>query len=321
MVNQNQPLPSFIDVLTARQTIAPYLNSTPLYPYKSLSNLIGAEIWVKHENHLPTCAFKVRGGINFMANVDQQVKTRGVITASTGNHGQSVAYAAQVFGVRSVVVMPNGANPIKVEAIKNLGAEIHFVGKDFDDCRAYAAETAQRDGLYFISSGDEPHLISGVGTYALEILEDLPGVEVIIVPVGGGSGAAGTCLVAKTLNPAIQVIAVQAEAAPSAYLTWKAKRRVEAQMQTFAEGLATRAPFDLPQQILQKYLDDFILVSEDELKGAMILAIEKTRNLVEAAGAASLAAALKLRQQLQGKRVVLIFSGGNTTLAQLKTLD
>jgi threonine dehydratase len=320
MANQEHSLPTLVDILIARQTIAPYLNRTPLHPYKSLSNLIGADIWVKHENHLPTCAFKVRGGINFMANLDPAVKTHGVITASTGNHGQSVAYAAQLFGVRAVVAMPNGANPVKVEAIQNFGAEVHFVGKDFDDCRAYADETARREGLHYLSSGDEPNLISGVGTYALEILEDLPEVEVIIVPVGGGSGAAGTCLVAKSLNPAIRVIAVQAEAAPSAYLTWKEKRRVEAQMETFAEGLATRSPFDLPQLILQKYLDDFILVSEDELKSAMLLAIEKTRNLVEAAGSASLAAALKLRHKLQGKRVVLIFSGGNTTLAQLKAL-
>ena len=313
-------LPTFTDVLRARQTISPYLRPTPLYHYQSLSDEIGAEVWLKHENHQPIGAFKVRGGVNFMAHLAPEAKARGVITASTGNHGQSVAYAARLFGVRAIVAMPNGANPVKVESIRNLGAEIHFVGRDFDDCRRYVEETSQRDGLYYLSSGDEPLLVAGVATYALEILEALPDADAIIVPVGGGSGAAGTCLVAKTLNPRVQVIGVQSEAAPSAYLSWKEGRRVEAQMETFAEGLATRAPFDLPQAILRRDLDDFVLVSEDALKSAMLLAIEKTRNLVEGAGAAPLAAARSIRERLQGKRVVLVMSGGNVTLAQLKEL-
>jgi len=313
-------LPTFTDVLLARQTIAPYLRPTPLYHYKSLSDEVGAEVWVKHENHQPIGAFKVRGGVNFMAHLSPEVKQRGVITASTGNHGQSVAYAARLFGVRAIVAMPNGANPVKVESIRNLGAEIHFVGQDFDDCRDYVEETSQHEGLYYLSSGDEPLLIAGVGTYSLEILEALPNVDTIIVPVGGGSGASGACLVAKTLNPSIQVIGVQSEAAPAAYLSWKEKGRVEAETRTFAEGLATRAPFDLPQAILRRDLDDFILVSDDELRAAMRLAMEKTRNLVEAAGAASLAAARKIRERLRGQRVALVMSGGNVTLAALKEL-
>jgi len=310
--------PTFIDVLRARRTIAPYLRPTPLYSYASLSQLIGCEVWVKHENHNPTGSFKVRGGVNLIANLSPEEKARGVITASTGNHGQSVAYAAGLFGVRAVIAVPNGANPAKVDSIRNLGAEIRVVGKDFDDCRTYVEETAPREGLRYISSGDEPLLIAGVGTYALEILESLPETEVVIVPVGGGSGASGVCLAAKTTNPQLQVIGVQAEAAPAAYLTWKERRRVEAPMETMAEGLATRRPFDLPQAILQRDLDDFVLVSEAELRSATLLALEKTRNLAEAAGAASLAAALKIRERLQGKRVVLVLSGGNITLPQLK---
>ena len=313
-------LPTFTDVLLARQTIAPYLQPTPLYYYQALSDLLGAQIWIKHENHNPTGAFKVRGGLNFMAHQTPEQRQRGVITASTGNHGQSVAYAAQRFGARAVIAMPNGANPGKVEAIRSFGAEIRFVGRDFDDCRAYVQTVAQSEGLYYLSSGDEPLLIAGVGTHTLEIVESLPEVEVIIVPVGGGSGAAGACLVAKTINPAIQVIGVQAQAAPAAYESWKQARWVEAASQTFAEGLATRAPFDLPQAILRRDLDDFVLVSEDELRVAMRLTIEKTRNLAEGAGAAALAAACQLSERLRGKRVALIMSGGNVTLAGLKEL-
>jgi threonine dehydratase len=311
--------PTFADVLQARDTIAPYLRPTALYPYGGLSAAVGGEVWIKHENHQPTGAFKVRGGINFMAHLPEEERRRGVLTASTGNHGLSVAFAAQRFGVRALVVMPNGANPVKVEAIRELGAEVRFVGRDFDDCRAYV-EAAGSDGMYYLSSGDEPLLIAGVATHTLEIVEALPEVDVILVPVGGGSGAAGACLAAKSIKPRIQVIGVQAEAAPAAYQSWKQGRRVEAPMETFAEGLATRAPFELPQAILRRELDDFVLVSDAEIRGAMRLLLEKTRNLVEAAGAATLAAAIRIRDRLQGKRLALIVSGGNLTVAGLQEL-
>jgi threonine dehydratase len=314
------PGPSFADVLRARETIAPYLRPTALYPYKGLSDVVGALVWIKHENHQPTGAFKVRGGINFMAQLPPEQRRRGVLTASTGNHGLSVAFAAQRFGVRALVVMPNGANPVKVEAIREFGAEVEFVGRDFDDCRAHVEAAAGPEGMHYLSSGDEPLLIAGVATHTLEIVEALPEVDVILVPVGGGSGAAGACLAAKSVNPRIAVIGVQSEAAPAAYQSWKAGRRVEAPMRTFAEGLATRAPFELPQAILRRELDDFVLVSDEEIRSAMRLLLEKTRNLVEGAGAATLAAACRIRDRLQGKRIALIVSGGNLTLAGLREL-
>jgi threonine dehydratase len=313
-------LPTFQDVLQARRTIAPYLRPTPLYAYKGLSDLVGAQVWVKHENHQPVGAFKVRGGVNLVARMSDEERARGLIGASTGNHGQSIAYGARLFGVRAIIGMPEGANPGKVAAIRGLGAEVHFHGRDFDGARLYVEALAQREGQRYVSSGDEPDLIAGVGTYALEIVETLPETDVIIVPVGGGSGAAGVCLVVKTVNPAIQVIGVQAESAPSAYLSWQEGRRVEAQMETFAEGLATRAPFDLPQAILRQHLDDFVLVGEDALKQAVLLMLEHTHNLAEGAGAAALAAALKLKEQLAGKNVVLVQSGGNLSLARLREI-
>lgn len=312
-------LPTLADVRLARQTIAPHLLPTPLHRYQGLSDAVGAEVWVKHENHLPTGAFKVRGGVNFMAWFSKEGR-RGVITASTGNHGQSVAYAARLFSVPVVVAMPNGANPAKVDGIRGFGAEVRFVGRDFDDCRAYVEETASREAMHYLSSGDEPLLIAGVATHTLEIVEALPDVDVILVPVGGGSGAAGACLAAKSLNPRIQVIGVQAEGAPAAYRSWKEGRRVEAPIVTFAEGLATRAPFELPQAILRRDLDEFVLVTDEEIRSAMRLFIEATRNLVEGAGAAALAGACKLRERLAGNRVVLIQSGANITLAGLREL-
>jgi len=309
--------PTFQDVLKAKRVISRYLPRTPLYHYPSLSRLLDAEVYIRHENHQPIGAFKVRGGVNLLWQLGDEEKRRGVITASTGNHGQSIAYAARLFGVRAIIAMPYRSNPGKVEAIENLGAEILFQGVDFDEARLHAEEVARQEGYRYVHPANEPLLIAGVATETLEILEELPEVEVLIIPVGGGSGASGACIVAKTVNPGMEVIAVQAEKAPAAYLSWKAHRFVEAKMETAAEGLATRVPFELTMSILWDALDDFILVSEEEIEQAMVLMIEKTHNLVEGAGAAPLAAALKIKERLRGRKVVLIQSGGNASVEQL----
>lgn len=308
------------DVLAARRSLAPYLQPTALYNYPSLSAMLGMELWVKHENHQPIGAFKVRGGIHLIAHLPEEQKRKGVITASTGNHGQSIAYAARLFGVRAVIAVPQGANPAKISSMRNLGAEIVYQGADFDEAREWVEAEASGRGLRYIHSGNEPHLIAGVGTYALEILEQQPEIEVVIAPVGGGSGASGVCIVAKTINPHIQVIGVQAEAAPAAYLSWQAGRPVPSEMRTFAEGLATRTAFDLPQSILRQHLDDFVLVGEDEMRRAIVLLLAHTRNLAEGAGAAALAAAIRLRDRLAGRRVAIILSGGNLSLDQLRQI-
>lgn len=308
------------DVLDARCSIAPYLTPTPLHHYPSLSEMVGAEIWVKHENHQPVGAFKVRGGIHLLRHLPEQQRRAGVITASTGNHGQSIAYAARLFNVRAIIAVPEGANPAKVLSIRHLGAEVVFQGKDFDEARLWVEEEAEKQGYRYVHSGNEPYLIAGVGTFTLEMLEQQPRLDTIIVPVGGGSGAAGACIVAKSINPAICVIGVQAAQAPAAYLSWKQGNLVEAQMNTFAEGLATRTAFALPQEILRTYLDDFILLSEDEMRQAIIILLAHTRNLAEGAGAAAFAAALKLREQLAGQRVGLVLSGGNLSIDQLRTV-
>ncbi len=313
-------VPTFNDVLAARDRIARYLQPTALNRYPALDELVGTETWVKHENHQPICAFKVRGGINLLSQLPDDERRGGVITASTGNHGQSIAYAARLFGVRAIVCVPEGANPVKVRSIRGLGAEIVTHGVDFDEARVHAARLAEEHGYRYIHSGNEPHLIAGVATQALEILERQPDIEVIIVPIGGGSGAAGTCIVAKTINPKIQVIGVQSAEAPAAQKSWKAHRLLEDRMGTIAEGLATRTAFELPQRILWEHLDDFLLVPDAEIRTAVRLMIETTRNLAEPAGAAPLAAAIRLKDRLKGKRVALILSGSNITTTQLREL-
>jgi threonine dehydratase len=315
-----QAAPTLADVLEARRRILPYLRPTPLYAYRALSDQLGADVLVKHENHQPIGAFKVRGGVNLISQLSVEERERGVITASTGNHGQSIAYAAALFGVRAIVCVPEGANPAKVASIRGFGAELVVHGRDFDEAREHCELLADRDGHRYVHSGNEPSLIAGVATSTLEILEDQPRLDAIFVPIGGGSGAAGACIVAKAIAPATRIIGVQSEAAPSAYRSWRERCLVEDRMETSAEGLATRTAFELPQRILWQWLDDFVLVREDEIRSAQVAMIETTRNLIEAAAAAPLAAALRCRDELAGKRVALIASGGNVTRAQLAEL-
>jgi threonine dehydratase len=305
------------DVQAAAGRIAPYLRPTPLFPYPVLSELVGSEIWVKHENHQPVGAFKVRGGVNLVSQLDSTERRRGLITASTGNHGQSIAYAADLFGVKATVCVPMRANPVKVAAIRSFGADIVEHGRDFDDAREHCEDLAAHHGYRYVHSGDEPDLIAGVGTITLEILAQQPNIDAIVVPVGGGSGAAGACIAAQAAPREVEVIAVQSEAAPAAYLSWRDHLLGEHRMETFAEGLATRVAFDLPQRIIRQLLETFVLVSDDEIRAAVLQMIEGTRNLVEPAGAAPLAAAMRLRGHLAGKRVALICTGGNITLLQL----
>jgi threonine dehydratase len=305
-------------VYAAQKTISKYLPKTPLLHSLSLSRMLGCDIYVKLENALPTGAFKVRGGINLIANLTSKERQRGVIAASTGNHAQSIAYAARLFGVKAVIGMPNGANPDKVEATRSFGATVEMHGKDYDEARRWVEQEAKRRGYRYIHSANEPLLIAGVGTLYLEIMQDLPNVDVIIVPIGGGSGAAAACIVTKALNPNVKVIGVQAENAPAVYLSWKSGKLSETKTaETFAEGLATRVAFKMTFDIICRIINDIVLVSEEEMKRAILTLLETTHQLAEGAGAASTAAAFKLRDQLCGKKVVLALTGGNLTLKNL----
>lgn len=314
-----QQFPTFYDILAAQKTIRPFLLPTPLHHYPLIDQLLGTETFIKHENYQPIGAFKVRGGINLMAHLPQESRDRGVVTASTGNHGQSIAYAAQQFGVKALIVVPEGANPVKVAAMRSYGAEVIFHGADFEESKRHCTLLEQEQGVRYINSGNEPLLIAGVGTHTLEIFTEQPDIDVLFVPLGGGSGVAGACLAAKTIRPQTRVIAVQASGAPAAYLTWQARAARTAPINTFAGGLATGEPFMMPQQLIWDRLDDFVLVDDDEMRTAIMHYLEKAKTLAEPAGAAPLAAALKMRDQLQGKKVALILSGGNISPDELRT--
>jgi threonine dehydratase len=312
--------PTIRDVIAAAERIRMYIAPTPLRRSPAVSNMLDADVFLKYEHHLPTGAFKVRGGVNLISQLTPAEQEAGVIAASTGNHGQSVAYAAMLFGVKAIVCAPENANPAKVDAMRELGAEVKLVGASYDEARLACERIAATNGYRYIHSGDEPLLIAGVGTHTLEILSEQPRIDTIIVPVGGGSGAAGACIVAKAIDPSIQVIGVQSEAAPAAYQSWRDGRLVEAASHTWAEGLATGTAFELPQRILRRLLDDFVLVSDGEIRTAVRSLLEGNRTVVEGAGAASLAAALRLKDRLAGRRVALILSGGNISVAQLRTV-
>ena len=306
------------DVLAARRFLEAHLDPTPLVRREGVCAALGLEVWLKCENLLPTGAFKVRGGLNLVGR-DPSARA-GVIAASTGNHGQSLAYAGKVFGVPVTIVVPRGANPQKLAAMRANGATLVEHGDDYEDARLECERRASSLGLRYVHSGNEPYLIAGVATAAIEVLLDQrPDADVLIVPVGGGSGAAGAAVVAKALRPGIQVIGVQAAGAPAAYLSWKERvPRETPRADTFADGLATRSPFALPQRILAELLDDFVLVTDEELYRAMRLLLIEGHLVAEGAGAAATAAAAKLAPRLSGRTVVCWISGGNATEESLQ---
>ena len=305
------------DVQAARTVVYRTLRRTPLLTHPLLEARTGLDIHVKHENHNPTGAFKIRGGLNLIANLKGEER-RGVITASTGNHGQSIALACQLERVPCTVVVPLGNNPDKNAAIRALGATLVEHGRDFDAARERVEELQRTNGLRYVHSANEPFLISGVATYAFEIFEELADADVVLVPVGGGSGACGCALVRSWLGRHAKVIGVQAEGADAFARSWRTGTRVTGgDIATFAEGMATRVTFDLTFDILRKELDDIVTLSEAELEAGVRLALDATHNLAEGAGAAPLAAAVKLQDQLRGKRVVCVMSGGNIDRATL----
>tara|TARA_B100001123_G_scaffold39809_1_gene41009 strand:- start:110 stop:1081 length:972 start_codon:yes stop_codon:yes gene_type:complete len=310
--------PTLRDVYQAKKTIAPHIARTPLHYSAGLSELLSAEVYLKHEEYLPLGAFKQRGGVNLLANLTEEERAAGLITASTGNHGQSVASACRMFGVRAMVCLPENANPNKVKAMETLGAELIFHGENFDAARMHGLQLSREEGYRFVHPVNEPLLIAGVATASLETIEDLPDVQVLVVPLGGGSGVSGACIVAKSIDPSMEVLAVQSEQSPAGYRSWKEGKIVEAQNETFAEGVATGTGYELAQQIIGDLLDDFLLVNDDDIRRAVATLIDKAHTLAEGAGATALAGALKYPEKVKGKKVAITVSGSNTTIEQLR---
>lgn len=311
--------PSLNDIYVARERIAPHIPPTPLMRHPLLDAESGLSIWVKHENHNPTCAFKVRGGLNLVASLTPAERARGIVTASTGNHGQSIGLASRLHGVACTVFVPEGNNPDKNAAMRAYGATVEEGGRDFDEARERSERRAADTGARYVHSANEPMLLAGAGTYALELFERLPDVDVVYVPIGGGSGACGLITVRNALGARTRIIGVGAVNADAVFRSWKGSERVEgASANTFAEGMATRVTFDLTFGILKQHLDDFVQLSEEELADGVRLALRTTHNLAEGAGSAAIAAAVRDKKQLKGQRVACIMSGGNLDRAKLK---
>lgn len=301
------------DILRARGVLRRYLSPTPLYRHPLLSARLGFDAYVKHENHLPIGAFKVRGGINLLASLGERELKHGIIAATRGNHGLSLAYAARTFGTRCLIYVPHGNNPEKNSLIEALGAEVIEFGRDFDDARLEAEARARSQGLRYVHPANDPLLIAGVGTLALEVAEALPEMDAIILPMGSGSCASGAVVALRALLPRVKIIGVQAERAPALARSLAAGRLVSTESaDTFAGGLATRFAYEMPFELLKGRLDEVVLVSEEEMREAVREALETTHNVAEGAAAAAYAAARKLRGKLAGSRVVIVHTGQNT---------
>jgi len=342
-------IPTLEDIKKAKERISKYLLKTPLRYSEPLSKLTGAEVYIKYENHNPTCAFKVRGGVNYVSKLfencslaqsppaSSEARSPGerhrpispscLLAGSTGNHGQSIAYAGKLFNIPVTIAVPVNSNPVKVQAMKDLGAEVIFQGKDvfetWEYCKVKASlkPASTEKNCIYVHSAEQPELFEGVGTIGLEVFEDLPDVDCFITAVGGGSGLCGSSIALKNLNPKIKTYGVQAEGAPAVYDSFKQKKLIShPSLNTFAEGLATRNTFEYSFNIIQKYVDDMFLVSDDEIKKSILLLLEHTHNLAEGAGAASLAGLIKNKEMFKNKKVVCVLTGGNLPMDVLREI-
>ena len=310
-LTKNYPI-SITEIIRARLIVKRSIQPTQLIRYEGLSKALEADVYVKHENHNPTGSFKIRGGVNLMHHLKRQ-NVGGVITFSTGNHGISIATAAAWSNMNAVVVVPENNNPEKNRAIVETGAQLIESGRNFEEASATVEHLCHERNLYYAHPADEPHLINGVGSEFLEIIEALPDIDVMIVPIGAGSEASAAIITLKTLKPDVEIIAVQAERAPAAYRSWKAQTMLLDKNETFAGGFATGKAYKTPFDIYSKGLNDFILLSEEEIYQSIAMAWHYTHNMAEGAGASPVMAAFKLKEHLKGKKVVLQMSGCNAS--------
>lgn len=279
-----------------------------------------ATVLIKQENTQPTGAFKVRGGITLLASMDPAERARGVLGYSTGNHAQSLAYAAAHFHTPCTIVMPANPNPTKARAVQALGAELIEFGSNFDDCRAHAEQLARQRGTRLVSAANEPEIIAGAATAYLEIFDQEPDLDTIFVPVGSGTGAAAACLIAAAVAPHCRIIAVQSSASPAAHDSWRAGSLVDRPNRTAIEGLATGSGFDLTQQILRVHLADFLLVDDADIWEAQRVMMIDAHILTEGAGAAALAALLAHRERFAGQQIAIMCTGANASASEIRAM-
>ncbi len=312
---------SFEEVLAARERLRPHLVPTALRSYPALDAEVGhgIRVFVKHENHHPTNAFKVRNGLAALSLLGEAERRRGVVSASTGNHGQGVAWAGRLLGVPVTICVPVGNNPEKNAAMRALGASVVESGRDYDEALEGALRLCREGGLSMLHSTNDKGVIAGAATLALEALEQRACLEALVMAVGGGSQAVGAMTAARGLGRHVEVFGVQSEGAPAIYESWRRGETVKTEaVRTFAEGIATRSPYEMTFDTLREGLAGFVAVSEAELAEAVRVLLRITHNLVEGAGAAGLAGLLRLRERLAGREVGIVISGGNIDAATLR---
>ena len=316
---------TFEDVIAARARIAPYLTPTPLRNYATLDAELGVRVLVKHDNHLPTNAFKARNAMSFMTALAPEQRARGVVAATRGNHGAGLAWAGALLGVPVTICVPNGNNPEKNAAMRGFGAVLIEHGRDYDEAAAHAAELVEQRGLVLAHSTNDRNVIAGAAPLFAALheqaLHDPKGLDAIVVAVGGGSQAVGAIVTTAKFRPGMPIYGVQAAGASAIHDSWHAKERLTvADALTFADGLATRATYDLTWPTILAGLTGFVAVADPVLAAAIRMLLRTTHNLAEGAGAAGLAGVIALREQLMGKTVGVVLSGANIDAATLRTV-
>jgi threonine dehydratase len=299
------------EIEAARNKIERAILQTPTVYSDTLSKLTGNEVFLKMENLQKTGSFKIRGAYYKLSKLPPSMRRLGVVAASAGNHAQGVALASSILGIRSTIVMPEGVSLAKQMATQSYGGEILLFGQNIDEALRHAKRLTE-DGKCLIHPFDDEQIIAGQGTIGLEILEEIPDVEAIIVPVGGGGLISGIAAIVKKKRPAVKIIGVQSVHAPSAFYSFKRKKIVETKVRpTLADGIAIRRVGDITFSLIRKGVDEIVTVEEDEIASAILMLMERKRIVAEGAGAAPLAALLSRRLKMRGKRIVLIISGGN----------
>jgi threonine dehydratase len=314
---------TFEDVRAARERISGYLPPTPLRSYPQLGEIVGhgIEVVVKHENHQPTNSFKIRNGLSFMTALSPSERRRGVVAASTGNHGQGIAFGGRMLDVDTTICVPAGNNPEKNAAMRALGATVIEEGRDYDEAVTVMQRLCAEQGRVLAHSTNDPRIIAGAGTMTLEILEEDPRLDALVIATGGGSQAVGAMTVAREMAPGVEVYGVQAAGAPAIHDSWHARRRLTTERaDTFADGVATRGTYDLTFPALLAGLAGMVTVTDAETAESLRTILSITHNLVEGAGAMGFAGVRKLTDKLAGKRVGIVFCGGNLDTATLRRI-
>ncbi len=309
------------EIVKAKERIASTIHKTKLEKSTTFSNMTGAEIYLKYENQQKTGSFKIRGASNKIAALCERGEIKAAVAASAGNHAQGTAYASRLHNIPATIVMPKSTPIAKVSATEGYGAKVVLHGDCFDDSYAKAIEIVEKEGATFIAPFDDYEVMAGQGTLGIEILEDLPMVDMVITPAGGGGLLAGVAACIKQINPRVEVIGVQAEGAPAIYESFNKKEHVSTDtVSTIADGIAVKNPGEHTVEVINQYVDQMVTVTDAEISAAILMLIERTKQVVEPAGATPLAAVLSGKLDIKGKKVACVLSGGNIDVSFIQRI-